>query len=533
MKPFLMGSETEYAVSGREGEREVPPDEIHGLLMDRVRGDRLFVRDGGGKDGAYLENGSRLYLDYDDHPEYATPECFTPAQVACYDQAGDRLLRAAQVRLREERPGLTTTILKTNLDPARPDDVTWGTHESYTCWVPPDQAAVALIPHLVTRTLYAGAGCLSGHPSAPGFELSQRARHMVRPVGGDTTTNRAIFCTRTRFGRDACRQEGWTRLHLISRDAQRAPFSTYLAFGTTGLIVQLLNMRRKVGRRLVLPDPVRAMRAVSCDPWQTGGVRLRLADGRRLTALEIQETYLADCEREARAGGLPDWAPDVIRHWTETLAALAKDPLLLADRLDAYCKLRVYQQALKRERVTWADLRHALGLLAVLQGLYAPEMVRAVIAGDPGTLTGDEQLKYGEAELAAGACQPDGRERLRLAARMTALDVCYHELGGLYDRLADAGQIRAVVCDGAAVEEATRQPPPGGRAAVRAEHIRACQEDGWAGDWGYLLRTATGEMVDFRDPFAPAAARGPLAQLSQDRPTDVGLRQLLYHIHRR
>jgi hypothetical protein len=527
--PFLMGSETEYAVSGHDDDGDVTPDKVHGLLLEQVQYGHDWVADGGGRDGVYLGNGSRLYLDYDDHPEYATPECFTPAQVACFDRAGDRLLREAQERLRGQRPGLSTTVLKTNLDPVSPDEVTWGTHESYTCWVPAEQAAKVLIPHLVTRVLYAGAGCLSAHPQAPGFELSQRARHLVRAVGGETTRDRAIFCTRTRYARDSSGQ-GWTRLHLISRDSQRAPFGTYLAFGTTGPIVLLLNARREVGRGLALADPVPALRAVSCDPWQKG-VRLRLADGRQLTALEVQELYLADCERATQKGELPDWASAVIRHWKETLAALAKDPLLLADRLDAYCKLRVYQQALGRAGYTWEDLRQALGILTVLRGLYPAAVVRALLAGSPEALTGDERVQYREAEAGTGASRTAERERLRLAARMLALDVCYHELGGLYDRLAEAGQVRNVVLEEAEVEQATRQPPPGGRAAVRAAHIRSCCGWGWIGDWGYLHHPATEELVDFRDPFAPAEKHDGLSRLARDNASDAGLRQLAHRLH--
>ena len=41
-----------------------------------------------------------------------------------------------------------------------------------------------------------------------------------------------------------------------------------------------------------------AVQAVSLDPWLR--VRVPLMDGRRLTALEIQECYLAECERAVR-----------------------------------------------------------------------------------------------------------------------------------------------------------------------------------------------------------------------------------------
>src|SRR6185437_13221606 len=288
------------------------------------------------------------------------------------DKVAERLLLAA----RQADPDVELTVLKTNLDPVHPDDVTWGTHESYTCWAPVLHAASALIPHLVSRIVYAGAGCLSIHPASGGFELSQRARHLVRAIGTETVRDRAIFCHRLRKAADSG-AGGWTRLHLISKDSQRAPFGTYLTFGTTGLLVLLLNAGRKIGAGLELADPVRAIRTISCDPWLRRA-RVPLRDGRRLTALEIQSCYLEECEREVYQGSFPVWASELLRHWRETLAALTRDPLGLADRLDAYCKLRLYERALRRTGYGWNDLHAALGDLAALRQHYPARVVQAV-----------------------------------------------------------------------------------------------------------------------------------------------------------
>jgi proteasome accessory factor A len=362
MKPFLMGTETEYAVSGRTPRGVLPPEEVYTLLNTALRKERLWLPDVNGGQAIYLQNGGRFYMDSGGHPEYATPEAATPAQVACYDKAGERLLAVARARVRAEQPTTEITLAKNNVGAVFADRIVWGCHESHTCWVHTDRVGPQLMRHLVSRMVYAGAGCLSARPAGMGFELSQRARHLLVATGSETTSNRAIFCTRTRKAADYAK-EGWTRVHLICKDSQRAGLGIYLTFGTTGLLFLLMNAGHVVGRGLQLADPVQAVQTVSLDPWLRA--RVPLADGRKLTALEIQECYLGECERAVRGGDFPDWVPPVLRHWRTTLEALAGDPLRLADRLDSYCKLLIFDHEVRRAGYTWADLHAALRTLEV------------------------------------------------------------------------------------------------------------------------------------------------------------------------
>src|SRR5262249_52943692 len=155
-----------------------------------------------------------------------------------------------------------------------PDGTTYGTHESYTSWVPSDEVGPQLIPHLVSRVLYCGSGGLTGKPGSVGFELSQRARHLHSVEGDDTTSDRAIFSTRVRKLTDG--GGDWTRIHLIGKDSQRAPFGIYLTHAVTGLLIEMINRGLRVGDGLALSDPLAALRAFSFDPW--GKARARLAD---------------------------------------------------------------------------------------------------------------------------------------------------------------------------------------------------------------------------------------------------------------
>jgi proteasome accessory factor A len=521
-KPFLMGSETEYAVSGLRDGSVMDPDDVYELLASAIKHQRAWVHDHHGYQGLYLEHGGRLYLDYGSHPEHATPECFTPRQVALYDKAGEHLLALASEAAVLGEANLQLRIVKNNLDPVEPDFTTYGTHESYTCWVPGEEAGPQLIPHLVSRVLYAGAGGLTGHPEGIGFELSQRARHLHTVEGDDTTSHRAIFSTRIRKTTDAA--EGWTRIHLIGKDSQRSPFGIYLTFATTGLLIEMINRGREVGRGLALANPVQALRAFSLDPW--GRTRALLADGRNLTALEIQSLYLEECEKALQEGDLPDWAPETIGHWRETLGALARDPLRLADRLDPYCKLLIFEHEVMRSGFDWKDLREALGKLHDLRAAYSQAVVTAVLKDSDAELVPEEQESFPQARELAGLGRPGTLEKLLFATRMQALDFNYHEVGGLYDRLHDAGRMRDVIVTPAEIEAASRVPPEGGRAAARGAWIRDHRESDWRGDWQFVWQASSGQCLDLRDPFEGQQRQVRLI-LSGDDPWHVDVEGLL------
>jgi hypothetical protein len=516
MKPFLMGTETEYAVSGNDQSRAIHAEQVFDRLNAALRRERRWLPDVMGRDSIYLEHGGRFYLDYDAHPEYATPECFTPTEIAAYDKAGERLLQIARTRAEREYPGARLTIIKNNLDPIEPDEHSYGCHESYTCWVALETAARALIPHLVSRIIYAGAGCLSGRPGSIGFELSQRARHIAVPIGADTMDVRPIFCTRVRKASDG--GGPWTRAHLIGKDSQRSPFGIYLTFAATGLLFTLLNEGVSVGDGLELADPVQALQDISRDPWLR--VQVPLADGRRLSAIEIQECYLRECE--SASDKLPDWAPEALRHWRQTLAAMARNPLELADRLDPYCKLLLFQHELKRAGYDWPDLQLSLQTLRNLRYTYSQCVVAAVLAG--AELPVNERIVEGKVERQHDGIFHDAAlldiensgtdlQRMRFALRLLALDLGYHELGGLYDRLHTLGKVRSVILSKLDVERATQQAPPGGRAALRSRGIKMYDATGWVCDWQYLFHAGTSQCLDLRDPFASERRFVTLPQL--------------------
>ena len=499
-RPLVMGAETELALSGRISGRPARPEELLDSLLHAAHEyPHLPSAEAGG--GIFFQSGGRLYVEINGHPEYATPECRTPQQVALYDRAGERLVADSAQRVYSDSGGrIELTLTKSNLCPVNPDTVTHGNHESYTCWIPLAAAADALIPHLVTRLPYAGSGCLSSARNGMGFELSQRARHLTQITSESTTGERGIFCTRVRYERD-CSSMGWTRAHLIGKDSQRAPLGTYLTFGVTALLFWILNHGGKVGTGLALGNPVEALRTVSQNP--NLDKTLQLADGRTMTPIEIQLVYLDECHGFAKDHELPDWAPGVLERWQSTLARLADNPLDLAGQLDTYTKLWIYDHELHRAEATWTDVRIGLQLLKRVRANSPPLLVQALIADDPELLMAPHRAEFDEAKRLLAESGDRGHERLCLAVRIQALDFEYQKLGGLFDELARDGFVDTTIVPHDAVTQAMTQPPSDTRAAARGALIREHHGvEGWAAAWDQVIGAKGEQVLLLDDPFS-------------------------------
>src|SRR5207302_437495 len=119
----------------------------------------------------YLANGSRVYREIGGKIEHATAECSSPEEVARHDKAGERILSRANRSLAEHHPEWRVALFKNNVGSVAPDETTWGSHESYTCWIAIERAVRSLLGHLVSRLFYAGAGLLAFRDGGIGFEL--------------------------------------------------------------------------------------------------------------------------------------------------------------------------------------------------------------------------------------------------------------------------------------------------------------------------------------------------------------------------
>src|SRR6266851_284380 len=292
----IFGLENEYGVTCTfRGQRRLSPDEVARYLFRRVVS-------WGRSSNVFLENGARLYLDVGSHPEYATPECDSILDLVTHDKAGERTLEhlvlSAEQRLREEGIRGVIYLFKNNTDSA---GNSYGCHENYLTSRRDDfgHYAEQLIPFFVSRQIYAGAGKVLQTARGAMYCISQRAEHIWEGVSSATTRSRPIINTRDEPHADA---ERFRRLHVIVGDSNMSEYTTFLKIGTTSIVLRMLEEERAPWRDLTLENPIRAIREISHDT--TCRRRIRLANGRELSAVEMQGEYLQRALQFAKRHGL-------------------------------------------------------------------------------------------------------------------------------------------------------------------------------------------------------------------------------------
>lgn len=370
-----------------------------------------------------LTNGARFYVDHA-HPEFSGPEVTSWLDAVAYDRAGDLVMQAAADAVRAAGDG-HVRLFKNNTDGK---GQSYGSHENYLLSRSLDFADVvtALTPFLVARGALCGAGRvgIGRRGERPGYQLMQRGDFFEREVGIETTMRRPLINTRD----EPHAQRGlWRRLHVITGDANVAQVAAWLRFGTTSLVLAMIEGGWRPTLRLA--DPVTAFRQVShgVDP-ETGRLTsaLRLDDGRTISATGLLRHY-ADAaaawigEHEVSSG---EADADLLECWQETTDLLESDPMACADRLDWVAKLRLLQGYRARDRLGWDDARLAavdlqyaeidpargLGLRLEASGaliaLHEPEHLRAAMTTPPTTtrawLRGELLRRHGTDVVALG-----------------------------------------------------------------------------------------------------------------------------------
>jgi proteasome accessory factor A len=398
----------------------------------------------GRSSNVFLENGARLYLDVGSHPEYATPECDDVRELVAHDKAGERilehLLSAAEVRLHEEGISGQVFLFKNNTDSA---GNSYGCHENYLVARHGEFARMAdvLIPFLVTRQIWCGAGKVLHGPRGAQFCVSQRAEHIWEGVSSATTRSRPIINTRDEPHADA---ERFRRLHVIVGDSNMSEWTTFMKVGITDLVLRMIEAN-VVMRDMTLENPIRAIREISHDP--TGTRRVRLANGRELSAIEMQSEYLDKTARFVERRGADETSALLLGEWSGAIEALrAGEPERLARKVDWVTKRLLIERYMAKHDLALASPRVAL------------------------------------------------------------LDLAYHDVNrdrGLYYLLEREGRVDRVTDDGT-ISKAMREPPQTTRAKLRGDFIRQAKAKrrDYTVDWVHLkLNDQAQRTVLCKDPF--------------------------------
>jgi proteasome accessory factor A len=438
MERRIYGLESEYGVTCTlRGQRRLSPDEVARYLFRRVVS-------WGRSSNVFLANGARLYLDVGSHPEYATPECDSVAEVVAHDKAGERILEqlliSAEERMAEEGIRGTVHLFKNNTDSA---GNSYGCHENYLASRKHEfsEYAEVLIPFLVTRQIYAGAGKVLQTARGATYCISQRAEHIWEGVSSATTRSRPIINTRDEPHADA---ERYRRLHVIVGDSNMSEYTTFLKVGAASLVMRMFEEPSVVFRDLTLENPIRAIREISHDT--TCKRPVRLANGREASALQIQTEYLERALRYAERRDLSPEEKQALMMWEHCLTRIEDDPFTLDREVDWVIKHRLVEAY---------RARHGLDL-------SSPEVA--------------------------------------------LVDLQYHEVArsrSLYQRLVDRDLVERMVTDDA-IATAVDQPPQTTRARLRGEFIRRAKAAGrdYTVDWVHLkLNDQAQRTVLCKDPF--------------------------------
>src|SRR6266540_1884410 len=410
-----------------------------------------------------LTNGARLYVDHA-HPEYSTPEVTNPRDVVLWDKAGERVMAEAARRAAMMPGGQQINLYKNNTDNK---GASYGSHENYLMRRSTPFADIVshLTPFFVTRQIVCGAGRvgIGQDGSQAGFQISQRADFFEVEVGLETTLKRPIINTRDEPHADADR---YRRLHVIVGDANLSEISTYLKVGMTSLVLAMIE-DAFLPDDLGIAQPVRELHEISHDPTLTH--LIRLADGRKITAIGLQGEYLDRARKfvDDRYGEDADTQTrDILARWESALTRLEADPMQLADELDWVAKLRLLNGYRDRDALDWdssrlqlvdlqyADVRPDKGLYPRLVARGAmktllPEGVAATAMSTPPDDTraffrGECLQRYGAAVAAASwdsVIFDVGRESLVRVPTLEPLRGTRAHVGELLDRCPTAASL--------------------------------------------------------------------------------------------
>ena len=456
-----MGLETEFGLMCASGSGGEPPLDVEAAAAELFRP----ILAAGGSTNSFLPNGARLYLDVGAHPEYATAECRSVADLVANDRAGERLCASmaaqADSRLASKGVGGRIHLFKNNLDAA---GNSFGCHENYLVRRRTDYRAriAATLPYFVTRQIVAGAGYIRRAKDGPAaYCFSQRADQMWDAISSASTRSRPMINTRDEPHGDP---ELYRRMHVIVGDSNMCEATTALKVAATQAVLAMLE-DGGILPRMELADPVSAIRDTSAD--LAGRARLELADGGWITPIEVQERTREAVLRHFDAKGytaeLDASTSYLLDLWGRAVESVKSgDPSAVATEIDWAAKLSLFSRYMER----------------------------------------------------AGATLDD--------PRLARLDLAYHDItaAGLRPSMEETGMLRTFA-SAEAVRAAMTTPPSDTRAKLRGDFVEKARRRrlDYAADWTNLrlLEAEGARSVVLKDPFASVDERVDRLMEEMDR----------------
>ncbi len=441
MEQRIFGVETEYGLTAAHPGLDEPVDlqveQIAELLFAPILRQYRSTN-------VFLPNGGRIYLDVGSHPEYATAECISVWDLLAQIRAGQEMLSDLAASASEElsQQGTPTTVhlFANNFDSV---GNSYGCHENYLLKRGRDfrRTADALITFFVTRQIMVGAGDIKEDENGqPQYVFAARSDQMHDALSSATTRSRPIINTRDEPLADT---SSYRRLHVIVGDTNVAEPTTALKVAATDIVLAALENGVRLDD-LALADPMGAIRAINFD--LQGTTQVSLADGRKMTAVEIQEEIFQRVMAATPQDSLSELYRYLVGLWQRTLQAVRGGNWSDIDtEIDFAIKKKLLDAYVTKTNVSLAD------------------------------------------------------------SRVARLALSYHDItpAGLAPKLEETGLMVRLTSENQ-VQHACNHPPSTTRAALRGEVIKAAQEAGreLGADWVNLRLEGQGLTVTLQDPFA-------------------------------
>lgn len=503
MKDRLMGVETEYAITaltpqGKNFDRQ----RLLEMFLLTARAQLPHIPDFG--NGMFLKNGARFYGDTGQHPEVSTPECADPLTVVEHIRAGEFILGNLARSLEGTVQEISEVQLFRNNVDYSGTRATWGCHESYLHRANPSKFPAQIIPHLVSRLIFSGAGGFWPLSNSLDFSLSPRVAYLVHEVSDDSTHNRAIFHTKN----ETLAGNGYNRLHVLCGESLCSQTASWLKLGTTALVVALIEADACEAGAVQLRAPLAAMQTFAKDSQCRQAVPLQ--NGQSLTAVQIQRHYLGRVEANIGRQFMPEWAETVCRSWRQILDQLESSPDALNTTLDWAIKRSIFEDWARKRGIGWESLSQWSRVLSRIHCTLAETAFRDkpvsvdLILGPDSPVRGIVQTLTPFLED-AGLRWEDFRRFIALRHELQEIDMRFGQLSekGIFSSLDKAGLLHhrlPGICDEAS---SVNNPPAAGRARVRAEFVKqhANEHDRYRCDWQGVWDWQEKRVLDLSDPF--------------------------------
>jgi proteasome accessory factor A len=475
----LLGGETEYAIAlTRPDGTPVEQPPLLGDIMAFAR--RTLELSSVSPNGRFLSNGGLLYFDSGLHIEWSTPECVSPNDIVRYLRAGDLVVHRLVTDF-ARRTSVRGEVFVSRCNVDYDSHTAWASHESYQHTCNPGGLPAQLVPFLVSRVVFCGAG--GWDVTSPGlvFTLSPRVRFIRRVTGGDSQSERAIFHTKD----EPLSTMSTHRLHVACSESLCSDAATWLRFGTTAVVLAAIEAGARPGDDVSLFAPLAALSRIAADP--TCQLPVCLATGRSMTAIDIQRHYLRVAESYLHDPRLPEWAGEVCRRWAVLLDALESDPCQMDVPLD------------------WAIKRSIFDRFLTARGFDRRTLTRWNIFLRKHART-DRQSQAFEKALSAARLDREQLQALMEARRrMFEIDMRFAQLGptGIFSAMDEAGHLAHRLPGVDDFEAAVTEPPTGTRAALRGATVRrlSARRVPYRADWIGVTDLENQRTLDLGNPL--------------------------------